>query len=50
MMWSLLTVSSMSQQLLALAVVSVRAFRAVAHVRVRSKIVFVWFSVIILTL
>ena len=50
MMWSLLTVSSMSQQLLALAAVSVRAFRAVAHVRVHSKIVFVWFSVIILTL
>lgn len=50
MMWSLLTVSSMSQQLLALAAVSVRAFRTVAHVRVHSIMVFVWFSVIILTL
>ena len=37
-------------QPLALAAVSVRAFRAVAHVRVHSKIIFVWFSVIILTL
>lgn len=37
-------------QPLALAAVSVRAFRSVAHVRVHSKNVFVWFSVMILTL
>ena len=40
MMWSLLTVSSMSQQLLALAVVSVRAFRTVTHEFVYGTIAF----------